>query len=66
MPLAVAHTAALVPVVLLGAVFVLYTLVVLVRDQPVHMPRTAWAALIIFTAPLGGILYLVVGRGQRS
>ena len=66
MPLAIAHAAALVPVICLGAVFVLYTLVLLVRDEPMHMPRTAWAVLIIFTAPLGGILYLVVGREQRS
>ena len=34
-------------------------------EQLQVFPRTAWAILIVATIPLGGILYLIYGKGPR-
>ena len=35
------------------------------EDQLRVFPRLAWAVLIVVTIPLGGVLYLLYGRGPR-
>lgn len=60
--------AALVPVVLLAVGFVVYCLVDLARSDVRYLPRWLWAVICIVSVPLGGILYLLIGRdpgGQR-
>jgi hypothetical protein len=55
--------AALAPLLLLAVGFVVYCLVDLARSPDVHgLPRWAWGILIVVTIPLGGIIYLLVGR----
>jgi hypothetical protein len=35
-------------------------------DEQLRMfPRMAWALLIVLTVPLGGVLYLMYGKGPR-
>jgi hypothetical protein len=54
---------ALVPVIVLGVAFIAYCLVDLVRAETVrHLPKWAWAVLIVVSIPLGGVAYLLVGR----
>jgi predicted ABC-type exoprotein transport system permease subunit len=54
---------ALVPVIVLGVAFIAYCLVDLVRAETVrHLPKWAWAVVIVVSIPLGGVAYLLVGR----
>jgi hypothetical protein len=60
------NIAALAPVVLLGLAFIAYCLVDLARRPATrHLPRWAWAVAVVVSIPLGGILYLVLGREER-
>lgn len=59
--------AALAPVVVLAVAFVAYCLVDLYRAPSVrHLPKWAWAVICVVSVPLGGIIYLTVGRGERD
>lgn len=55
--------AALVPVIVIGAGFVVFCLVDLARAQRVrYLPKWAWGLICLVSVPLGGIVYLLVGR----
>jgi Phospholipase_D-nuclease N-terminal len=57
--------AALLPVALAGAAFVIYCLVDIARRPAVrYLPRWAWGLICCISMPLGGIIYLTVGRGE--
>lgn len=58
--------AALLPLLLLLAVFDIYCLVDLIRARSVrYMPKIVWAfVILVVSAPLGGLLYLFVGRDR--
>ena len=57
--------AAIVPVVVLGVIFAIYCLWDLARRPSVrYLPRWAWAVICCISIPLGGIIYLAVGRGD--
>lgn len=54
---------ALIPVIVIGAGFVVFCLVDLVRAPRVrYLPKWAWALVCLISVPLGGILYLILGR----
>lgn len=56
---------ALAPVVVVLVGFVGYCLWDITRAARVrHLPKWAWALLIVASVPLGGIAYLVIGRDQ--
>ncbi|MCB1245790.1 MAG: PLDc_N domain-containing protein [Acidimicrobiia bacterium] len=42
------------------AVFTIWCLIRLVRRDASFMPKWAWALLIVFAMPLGGIVYVLV------
>lgn len=54
--------AALMPIIVLALVFVVYCWVDMARSQVKHLPRWAWAIVAVVSVPLGGILYLTIGR----
>ena len=55
--------AAVVPIVVIAVAFVVFCLVDLVRaDQVRYLPRWAWAIVCVVSVPLGGIVYLILGR----
>jgi hypothetical protein len=55
--------AALVPVIVIGAGFVVFCLVDLARARRVrYLPKWAWALICLISVPLGGIVYLLAGR----
>ncbi|GGO34672.1 PLDc N-terminal domain-containing protein [Streptomyces lasiicapitis] len=57
---------ALLPVVILVVSFVGYCLVDLARaDAARHLPKWLWAVICVASVPLGGILYLSIGRAHR-
>jgi hypothetical protein len=55
--------AALVPVIVIGAGFVVFCLVDLARAEQVrYLPKWAWGLVCLVSVPLGGIIYLSIGR----
>jgi Phospholipase_D-nuclease N-terminal len=61
-----AIVAAVIPAILLGLAFVIYCLIDIVRRPAVrYLPRWAWALICCVSIPLGGIVYLVVGRSDH-
>lgn len=53
---------ALVPITVLAVAWIGYCLSDLFRSSTRHLPKWAWALLIVFSVPFGGIAYLVAGR----
>jgi len=57
--------AALAPLVLLALAFVGYCWFDLSRHEVRYLPKWAWALICVVSIPLGGIVYLLVGREHR-
>ena len=57
--------AALVPVLVVAVGFVVYCLVDLARSPVRYLPKWAWALICFFSVPIGGIVYLVVGKEHK-
>lgn len=58
--------AAIVPPIVIGVAFVCYCLIDLFRGASAkYLPRWAWAVICCISVPLGGVVYLVFGRGER-
>ena len=57
--------AALAPLILLAVGFVIWVVVDIIRADAVqHLPKWAWVIISIISIPLGGIVYLLVGRDR--
>lgn len=54
--------AAIVPLLLLALAFVGYCLFDLSRSEVRHLPKWAWALICLLSIPIGGIVYLLIGR----
>ncbi len=54
--------AAFVPILLLAVAFVGYCLFDLSRTEVRHLPKWAWVVIVLISIPLGGIVYLAIGR----
>ncbi|MDJ0498523.1 MAG: PLD nuclease N-terminal domain-containing protein [Acidimicrobiia bacterium] len=57
--------AAVAPLLILAVAFVVYCWVDMYRNDVKHLPKWAWAIITAFSIPIGGIVYLVVGRENR-
>lgn len=57
--------AAAVPLILLALAFLGYCLFDLYRSEVRYLPKWAWALICVASVPLGGIVYLTVGRVDR-
>ncbi|MEX1281441.1 MAG: PLD nuclease N-terminal domain-containing protein [Acidimicrobiia bacterium] len=58
--------AALVPVIVVAVGFVAFCLVDIARHEVRHLPKWLWALICLLSVPLGGIVYLLVGRGPEE
>jgi hypothetical protein len=54
--------AALLPLIALLVVFVGYCLFDLSRTDVQYLPKWAWALICVVSIPVGGIVYLLIGR----
>jgi hypothetical protein len=54
--------AALAPLLVLSLSFVIYCLVDLSRNEVRYLPKWAWMLICLCSIPVGGIVYLLVGR----
>ena len=57
--------AAFAPIIVLGVAFVAYCCVDIARNPVRHLPKWAWMLICLVSIPLGGIVYLLVGRDHR-
>jgi Phospholipase_D-nuclease N-terminal len=57
--------AALAPLVLLALAFVGYCWFDLFRHDVRYLPKWAWALICAASVPVGGLVYLLVGREHR-
>lgn len=57
------NLSAWLPLFAVGIVFSIAVLIHLARNDAPFMPKWAWAAIIVFTMPLGGVMYLLVVAG---
>ena len=57
--------AAVAPLLVLLAGFLIYCLIDLARSEVQHLPKWAWAIVCVISVPLGGIIYLTMGRSPR-
>lgn len=57
--------AAIVPIAIISVAFVGYCLFDLSRSTVRYLPKWAWAVICLVSVPVGGIVYLLVGRAQR-
>jgi hypothetical protein len=57
--------AALTPLFVLGLAFVGYCWYDLYRHPVRYLPKWAWALICLASIPVGGIVYLLVGREPR-
>lgn len=57
--------AALAPLVLAALAWIAYCLYDLSRSTVRYLPKWAWALFVVLSVPIGGIVYLIVGREPR-
>jgi ABC-2 type transport system ATP-binding protein len=61
----VRNIAVWLPIATLLLAFVAFCYIELVRRPAKHLPKAAWAVIIVAQIPLGGICYLILGRGEH-
>jgi hypothetical protein len=57
---------ALVIVVVAFTVYALVDCLMLPKSRVKALPRPVWVLIILLFTPIGGILWLLIGRGRRS
>ncbi len=55
---------ALIPLVILVVVYVAWLIRDIQRGEVRHLPKWAWMLIVIVSIPLGGIVYLAIGRDR--
>lgn len=58
--------AAVAPVIVLALAFVIYCWVDIARSRVAYLPKWLWAIICVISVPLGGIIYLLIGREENS
>jgi ABC-2 type transport system ATP-binding protein len=53
------------PIALALLAFLAFCYIELARHPAKALPKVVWAVIILMSVPLGGILFLIVGRGQQ-
>lgn len=52
----------LIPVLLLVALLIGWSLIDMARKPVQNLPKWAWALIVLLAIPLGAIVYLIIGR----
>ena len=61
------HPAIWIPVIVLVAIVVVACLIDIARRSHVkHLPKAAWALIVVLVIPLGAVAYLALGRDSRT
>lgn len=54
------------PIAALLLAFVIFCYAQLIRRPARYLPKAVWALIILAQIPLGGVLYLIIGRAERT
>jgi hypothetical protein len=57
--------AAIAPLAVLAVAFAAYCVVDVVRHDVRYLPKWVWILVCAVSIPIGGIVYLLVGRAHR-
>jgi len=57
--------AAVTPVLVLLAAFLAYCFIDLAKSEVQYLPKWVWAIICVISVPLGGVVYLTMGRKPR-
>lgn len=61
------HPAIWIPVIVLVTIVVVACLIDIARGSRVkHLPKAAWALIVVLVVPLGAVAYLALGRDSRT
>lgn len=52
----------LIPVLILAVLLIGWSLIDMARKPVQHLPKWAWALIVLLAIPLGAIVYLIIGR----
>ena len=57
----------LIPVLILAVLLIGWSLIDMARKPVQHLPKWAWALIVLLAIPLGAAVYLIIGRtrGQK-
>jgi hypothetical protein len=56
---------ALAPILIISVGFVVWVIIDIVRADSVrHLPKWAWIVISLLSIPLGGIVYVLLGRDR--
>jgi hypothetical protein len=56
---------ALAPILIISVGFVVWVIIDIVRAESVrHLPKWAWIVISLLSIPLGGIVYVLLGRDR--
>ena len=58
--------AAWVPVIVLLIAFVVFCIVDITRHDVKYLPKWLWIVICLVSIPLGGIIYLLIGRAHSD
>ena len=54
--------AAMAPLILVAVAFIVFCWFDIVRNDVRYLPKWVWGLICVLSVPLGGIVYLLVGR----
>lgn len=54
----------LMPVLVLVAVLIGWSLVDIIRRPVEHLPKWAWVLIVLLAVPVGAVIYIIIGRAQ--
>ncbi len=57
---------AIAPLVVIALAFVVYCWVDISRNEVRYLPKWLWSVIVVLSIPIGGIVYLMVGRDAGS
>lgn len=52
----------LIPVLILAVLLIGWSLIDIGRRPVQHLPKWAWALIVLLAIPLGAVVYLIIGR----
>ncbi|WP_256971526.1 PLD nuclease N-terminal domain-containing protein [Microbacterium esteraromaticum] len=52
----------LLPVLILAALLIGWSLIDIARKPVQHLPKWAWALIVLLAIPIGAVIYLIIGR----
>jgi hypothetical protein len=56
----------LIPVIIIELGFLVFTLVLVIKNEVAYLPKWAWILIIVLINIIGPILFLIIGRKKDT